>query len=440
MVDSSLIGVWQAIELLLIDWYGWVLFAWAIVWIGYKMWIEHQIIKYVGTIKWVFLEVQVDDLNEKSPAAMEQVFASMHALYQSFSLGEQWTGRIPLHMSAEIVSLGGRISYIFKLPERYRNLLESAIFAQYPKAEIREIQDYLANLPREFDPVNSPFDFWGTQMIKKTDTALPIRTYKQSDRFFEHSEQKTTIEPLAGILEAMSNVQPHELLVIQIVIKPINDDWKKGAADLVTKMKGLPLKAKDPSWFDRIFLQAPGAVLDLLIQAMSGGEPAEPKKEEKPQGLVTQMTDTEKGLIDSIASGLARLSFEAKVRIMYLAPKDKFNKGVRIPELIGAFRGFDHPQLNGLRPDVVRMTTDASFKLFQKFEQPWITHKILTRKNKFLKWIKDRVIWQGSGKTILNTEELATIFHFPQSPNARVSQIEKVHTVKSAPPMDLPIG
>jgi hypothetical protein len=437
MLDALFPGLGEIVSWLLIDLYGWVIFVAVLLWIGYKTWLEKQVEKYMATIKWVFLEVRVDQLSEKSPISSEQFFSAMHAMFQNFSTGEKWTGRAPLHMSAEIVSIGGRISYMFKVPERYRNLLESAVFAQYPKAEIREIQDYLANLPRSFDPVNSEFEMWGTQLVKKADNAFPIRTYRFIDQTFIHSDEETSVEPLANVLEALSNIQPHELEAIQIVIQPVNDDWKAAAGDLVNKMKGIPVKAKDPSWFDAIFINLPGAILSGIIDIING--PTEPKKEERPQPAIVTMSDFEKGMVGSVVAGLSKLSFKTKIRVLYLAPRDKFNKGIRIPELLGAFRAFENSNLNALRPNL-GITTDSSFKLFQRLEQPWLDYKILDRKNKFLRAFKDRGIWQGAGNTILSTEELATIFHFPQAPNARVSQIEKVETVKSAPPIDLPVG
>lgn len=427
-------------NLVVIQYYGWVVFLVIMIWIGYQIWLGKQIEKFMAGVPWVMLEVRIDELNEKSPVAMEQIFSSMHAMIASFSLGERWTGKVPLTMSAEIVSIGGRVSFMFRLPERYRNLFESAVFAQYPRAEVRQVQDYLGNLPRSYDPVKSEFEMWGTQLNKRADNALPIRTYKQEDEYFEQSSQKTTIEPLAGVLEAMSNIMPYELMALQVVIKPVNDDWKKSAEDLLAKMKGLPAKAKAPTWFETIFFEYPGIIVNELMGALGLTGAAEPKKEEKPQSLVSSMSDSEKGRIDAVVQGLSKLSFEVKFRMLYLAPKDKFNKGMRIPELLGALRNFDNPQLNGFKPDGARITTDASFKLFEKLEKPWLDYKIVSRKNKFLRWFKDRDHDAGSGKTILNTEELATICHFPQAPNARVSQLERVQTVKSAPPIDLPIG
>ena len=126
--------------------------------------------------------------------------------------------------------------------------------------------------------------------------------------------------------------------------------------------------------------------------------------------------------------------------MFYLSPKDKFNKGLRVPEIIGAYRNFDDPTLNGLKPDVRRTWTDAPYKFFQSIEKPYRDHQKLVKKRKFLVAFKDRDHYKGTGKAFFNTEELATIYHFPQIPNVRVSQIQKVETVKTAPPANLPIG
>jgi len=367
------------------------------------------------------------------------VFGSLRAMLQFFSTGEYWTGRVALHMSAEIVSLGGRVSYMFKVPERYRNLLESAIFAQYPKAEIKEVEDYLRNLPRDYDPEASEFEFWGTQLNKRTDSAYPIRTFRGPDEIYEHPAQKTTVDSMSGLIEALSNIHPHELAAVQIVIKPLSDDWKKKTDATLTKLKGLPAKPKPAGLFTKIFVEAPGMLIDGLIAILNLKSEAAKKDEKDKQPAFMTMTDSEKQVIAAIHHAISKLSFDVRLRVLYLAPKDKINKGVRIPEILGAFRAFDDGITNGFRPDI-RVTTDTSFKLFQRLEQPYLNYKNALRKNKFLKAFKDRSHYAGAGKTYLNTEELATIFHFPQVPNARVSQIERVHTVKTAPPIDLPVG
>lgn len=419
---------------------GWVLFFAVLVWMLYFLRKNKNNKEYVESIKWVFLEVKIDEVNEKSPLAMEQVFAALHAIHQNFTWGEIFDGKTVLWLSCEIVSLGGKVSYIFKIPERYRNLLESAIFAQYPKAEINEVEDYLKNLPHHYEPEHVDFDFWGTQFNKKKDSAYPIRTFGQIDSF-EHSAQETFIEPLSNLLEVMSNMQPHELFVWQIVIKPVNDDWKEHTTHLLDELKGVASEHDEPFWMKAI--AAPFHLFGSAILAIIT-PPEEHKtvvrEKEVPPTLMMHRTDVEKVVINSIQRGLGKIGYEVRIRALYLAPKNKFNKSLRIPEFIGAVRNFDDVNLNGLKPDIGHTWTDKAYKISERLERPYLQKNILTRKRHMLHNFTARSHWRGSGKVIMNTEELATIFHFPQTQHSRISQLEKVHTVKSAPPMDLPIG
>ncbi|HYE22388.1 MAG TPA: hypothetical protein VD998_02240, partial [Verrucomicrobiae bacterium] len=417
----------------------WPLFLWAGLFVWYHLKIKENQKKYAATLKYIYLEVKIDDLNERSPFAMEQIFAALHAIYSGFSWGEKFAGKFVVSTSCEIVSLGGRVSYIFKIVDRYRNLFESAVFAQYPRAEIIEVEDYLKNLPKFYDPDTAEFNFWGTQLNKRkdgTESCYPIRTYGG----FEHKEQDTFVDPLAAVLEVMSNLQPYELLASQIVFKPVPEDWKKGSEEILRKLRGNP-KKKKTSHLDTL-LSFPLEIVKGLFDIVLPGGPAAPAKpaKEEPPSLIQHLSEGQKQVIAAVEKQLDKISYEVKIRLFYLAPKDKFNKGLRVPEIIGAYRNFDEPSLNGLKPDLKKTWTDASYKYFESLEKPLRSKQKLVRMRKFLVAFKDRDHYKGSGKTYLNSEEMASIFHFPQVPNARVTQIERVQTVKSAPPTDLPIG
>lgn len=429
------------VDVVLINGYGWTLFLALLIWMVFILKRQANNKVVVGAVEWVFLEVKIDELNEKSPLAMEQVFTALHAIHQNFSFGEKFNGKSVLWVSCEMVSLGGKVSFIFKIPARYRNLLESAIFAQYPKAEVTETEDYLRNLPHEYDPDKADFDFWGTEWLKKKDNAYPIRTYAL-DSSFEHGAQETFIDPLSNVIEAMSNIQPYELMVYQLVIKPVDDSWKEHTKHLVDKLKGV---AEDHSgdWVFKIMHFIPDLMARILVGIISGpeeGRSAPARVKEEPPTLMLHKTDVEKMVITAIEHAVSKISYEVRIRTFYLAPKDKFNRGIRIPEIVGAFRNFDEVNLNGFKPDIGHSWTDKSYKLSERLERPYLQMNILTRKRHFFHWITSRSHWRGIGKVIMNTEELATIFHFPQVPHTRISQMERVQTVKSAPPMDLPIG
>ncbi|OGE83900.1 MAG: hypothetical protein A3B10_02110 [Candidatus Doudnabacteria bacterium RIFCSPLOWO2_01_FULL_44_21] len=431
-------------EVLFAGVFGWIFFFIFLSALVYMLWWlkrDRNRNKFMDAVKWVFLEVKVDELNEKSPLAMEQIFAALHAIHQNFTWGEMLNGKVVLFVSCEIVSLGGKVSYVFKLPERYRNLLESALFAQYPKAEVHEVEDYLRNIPHHYDPEFAPFDFWGTQWLKKKVSEYPIRTYAQTESF-EHSAQETFVDPLSNVIEVMSNLQPYELMAYQVIIKPVNDDWKEHARHLVKKLKGEPMEHGESIW-GKILFTVPSLLLDALFSAFSGpaDEKARPKTraDEPPPSLMLHKTDIEKFVITSIERSLGKISYEVRVRTLYLTPKDKLNKALRVPEIVGALRNFDDINLNGLKPDIGHSWTDKAYKISEKLEQPYLRMNILKRKRHMLHYFRVRSHWKGIGKVMMNTEELASIFHFPQVPHSRVSQLERVSAVKAAPPMDLPI-
>ncbi|MGE5392159.1 MAG: hypothetical protein ACM3NH_00215, partial [Candidatus Saccharibacteria bacterium] len=305
------------------------------------------------------------------------------------------------------------------------------------KAEVHQIEDYLRNIPKYYNPETAEFNFWGTQLNKRkdsTESCYPIRTYPG----FEHTEQETIVDPLSSVLEALSNLQPYEMMAYQIVYKPLDEDWKKPARKILDKLKGKPSKAPDPSLFERIVFGIPNLIISPIANILAP-PPEKEKKDSPPPSLMMHLSEGEKGVISAIEHQLSKISYEVKIRLLYLAPKDKFNKGLHVPEIIGAFRNFDDPSLNGLKPDVKRTWTDVSYKISQTLEQPLLDRKIIYRKRSFLSAFIARDHWRGSGKNYMNTEEFATIYHFPQSPNARVSQVERVQNVKSAPPVDLPV-
>jgi hypothetical protein len=440
-MGSAFSQVFDYMGLILINYYGWVFFVALLIWLVYQMTKLSNIEKYATSIKWIVLEVKIDELNERSPFAMEQIFTSLHAIHANATWGEQLAGKIILSMSCEIVSLGGRVSYMFRLPDRYRSLLESAVFAQYPKAEIYEVEDYLKNIPKHYDPDHADFDFWGTQMNKikqGKQSVFPIRTFPG----FEHTEQETIIDPLAGVLETMSNIEPHELMASQIVIKPVTDDWKAEALPIIQKLKGVPAKPHAKGWLEMILFDPLNLAMDGLL-AIFGIQTGEHKKEEKkdqPPSLIQHMSEGEKQVLAAVEHAMSKVTYEVHFRLLYLAPKGRLNKALRIPEIIGAYRHFGDYAINGLKPDVGHTWTDTAFKVSQSLEGPILRKRVLTRKRHFLHNFINRDSWKGSGHYYFNSEELATLFHFPQAPNARVSQVERVQTVKSAPPSNLPVG
>ena len=127
-------------------------------------------------------------------------------------------------------------------------------------------------------------------------------------------------------------------------------------------------------------------------------------------------------------------TFDVGIRTIYIADKDKFNPS-NIGGLTGAFRQYSYGSLNGFAP------TEGLTGFDDFWKDP--TGKIRERrKREAIEGYKARQIfyppYKGKAKFVLNSEELATIYHFPGSVVATPT-FERVPSKKSEAPFNLPI-
>ncbi|MBI2033962.1 MAG: hypothetical protein HYT13_02595, partial [Candidatus Liptonbacteria bacterium] len=104
----------------------------------WEFWVFYIRFRFIKAITWILLDIKIPKNILQTPKAMEQVFAAAHAPY-SYGLKffeKYWEGKVEYWMSFEMVSLGGDVHFYLRLPKQFRNLMESAIYAQYPSAEI----------------------------------------------------------------------------------------------------------------------------------------------------------------------------------------------------------------------------------------------------------------------------------------------------------------
>ena len=408
-----------------------------LVFVGfYLIWllmVEYNQLKYLTGIKWTFMSIDIPKENEQTFLAVEQIFAQLHAIHANYTFGERFFhGQLVLWLSLEIVSFGGQVKYIVKIPQKYRNLLESAIYAHYPNAEINEVEDYIKNLP-QYEPGKSYYDVFGCEFKLKKEDAYPIRTYKA----FEHQASQIIVDPLASILEALSSIKPHEFMAMQVLIRPTDDEWKEQGRELVNELIGLRKEGHEPN-----FISAIGSGVVAGLADIFSGPPVEgaekPKTKEEPPSMMQHLSPGTKDVVAAIEASLGKIGYKTKIRIMYLAPKDKFSSNTRAA-LVGAFRQFDDTNLNGFKPDTKKTWTGIHFKFSQKLEQPFIDYLVERRKRRMVMFYKSRSFTKGFKSFILNIEELATVFHFPLSETVKVPQLTKTEIKKGEAPINLPV-
>lgn len=388
--------------------------------------------QWLSKQEWEFLNIRIPRTNELSMVAVEQIFTQMHALATTVTFAQEYIeGKFQLWYSLEIVSLGGKISYIIRTPKKVRDLVEASFYAQYPDAEITVVNDYLEHI--HFHPEHSEFDIFGIEFKLDQHYSLPIKTYRE----FEHpTAEKKIIDPLKPLFEALAAVKPHELYAVQINIRPLpEDEWKpkseKKAKELVEGKKEehhgfslLSFLLKIPSFF------ASGG---------EGGEHGGEEKEEKRTFM--QMSDVEKETVNGVLRKAGKPGYLTKIRHLYLAPKDKFDNGKKaLP--IGAYRTMGSANMNRLKPDTKHTWTAKEYKVSETLEKPYIDYIVNERKEHFFHGFRDRSMWVGLSPFVLNVEELATLYHLPliSEDTTTLPAVEAVESKKAQPPANLPIG
>lgn len=416
MLDEILGGIWQAVsQAFSVSW--WIIIP---IIVGSVFWERlryYILIEALKKMKWVTLEIRIPQVIEKTPKAMEQVFAALHA---SYVFNIKWfeknlKGKVQEWYSIEMVGIAGGIYFYIRTSENHRSLVESAIYSQYPDAEIAEVDDYLSNLPGIIP--NKTYDLWGTDLILGRDDGYPIRTYPA----FEEKKDEALLDPMAGIAEVMSRLKEGEMILLQFLIRPTGDDWKKQAEETRDKLIGRkkPKKAKatdDAKELIGNFFKGPFAEIEWG------------KKEDKPanENLMAGKSPGEKDIIENIEKKMAKIAFDARIRFIYIDRRESFTRG-HISAVLGAFRQFDTRDMNFFRPDLDTMT---------KGKFPFKDQKAEAKKRKIFKAYRYRMM--GRKNSVLNVEELATIFHFPAIA-VKSPMLRRLSSRKGEPPAGLPL-
>jgi hypothetical protein len=436
MVDIILNQIQVSLANLLVQsWYffvrgGFILFICLTVYILAQMYLEEIRTHWASNIDWVFLQIKTPKENLVSLLSVEQIYTQLSASLAFPTFAQKYVeGVDQIWFSLEIVSLGGKISFIIRAPKKFQDLVEAAFYAQYPDCEITEVEDYLKNV--EYNHETSNFDLWGTEMKMLEDTAFPLKTYKD----YEHalSEQKI-IDPLDGLLEGMGRMEPHEFYGLQILIRPIVDaKWQEKGMEKFKALVGDKV-SKNPTLAESIINKIDSFTSTSFLALFSDKKPEDAKKRE-----MANLTDVEKLKINSLQRKLSKHGFQSKIRHLYIAPKDKQDgKGRAITLGLGFMKSFANEYGNKL---VVKGETNTKldYKVSPNLEEPFIKYTVNKRKDVFFQGYKGRSFYIGGASFILNTEELTTLYHLPISVGSTLAPVDKTTFKKGQPPANLPI-
>lgn len=390
----------------------------------YRFW---RMEKFDSTVKRVLLEIKIPKEIMKPIKAMEEVFAGLHAIHDVFTWREIWIeGQFLFSLSFEIASFGGEIHFYIRTPEQFADLVKGNIYAQYPEVEIFEVEDYTLKVPQNIP--NRNWDLFGMELINTKDEVYPIRTYQQYEKGvgIETIEEKR-IDPIAGLLEGMAILTPGEQFWFQIIAKPIRDEkpWVKKGLEIKDKLARRPAKPKP-----KPIIRQVGEV--LISGRPPGASPVEEKEIIPPE---MKLTPGEREIVKAIEDKIAKPGFDCNIRYLYLAKRDVFFKPkARIP--FGYIKELGSESLGAFKPWKKTMPKVKSVFFWFLDER-----RVYLRKRRIFRYYQKRwppLFPRSGGTYVLNTEELATLYHFPSQIVAPAPGIARVEVRKGEAPLELP--
>jgi len=432
MVESSLSLIFGYIWQIIQAWW-WLFLPFLLGKPFLYLWLWWRFELFINQQKFILLEVKLPEESIKPIRAMEQV---MDGIQQGFwdppNFWEKWwDGKISIGFQLEIVSIGGEIHFYIRCPDYRRDIVEANIYSQYPEAEITLAEDYAKNIPHNIP--NKDWDMWASDYKLDKPSPYPIKTYLEFETEAEKEEEKR-VDPLAALLETFAKIKSGEQLWIQIQASSIGQEdaepfLKEGKA-IRDKIAKRPEAAK------------PKPMIQEAAEILISGPPSEEKKE-KPMELIApelRLTPGEKEIIAGVERKISKPLFTCSIRFIFLGKREVwFKSNLRLA--IAYFGNYVTENMNALFPLGKTITKVYSRPPFSIFDR----RRRYLRKRKMFRLYLERFPpcfpRKGNYKTgtfILNTEELASLFHFPSRRVAPAPGVSRVEAKKAGSPTGLP--
>src|SRR3989344_5836957 len=290
------------------------------------------------------------------------------------------------HIAFEIVGSKGFVSFYAAVPVALVDVVRQAIVSAYPTSRLEEVPEH--NI---FSPVGKISGTMGGELTLKEPFAYPIATFQDLKR-----------DAIQSMLNALSTLEKDDGAGIQIMLRPASSGWRKHAQSVASKKR----KGKESQkggelafwWIKQLFV---AAVKPPEDKSKDGGS-------DKPD-----LSSLDQTTLDAIDDKTRHAGYEVLIRIVASSNISQRAQAI-LNNVVATFALFDAPGRNGFKY--------TSAKDIERF----VTAYIL------------RFFPQENNQNILNTVELATMFHFPDQKNIPTSQLERQASKQVDGPRNMP--
>jgi hypothetical protein len=290
------------------------------------------------------------------------------------------------HVALELIAIDGVVHFFAAVPVGLVSVMEKAIQTAYPGARLEQVEDH--NI---FNQEGRLAATLGGEMVLKTDSAYPIATYALLER-----------DPMEALLTTISALEKKDGVAIQIMLRPADPNWVKHSVQIANgKRKG---RGQDLKF----------SALDIAKAAVKS--PDQRREEEKARLGGPDVSNLQLSEIESIEEKTKHSGFEVLIRVI-VSTQSVARSQQLLRDISTAFALFEKPGLNGFKflpaLDVQGLVTAFIFRFFPTELK----------------------------SNILNSVELATLFHLPDSQFTPSTSVERQKSKEVDGPIQLsPVG
>jgi hypothetical protein len=327
--------------------------------------------------------------NKEEKKTEKEIIAVMDQLYSAFSVIQfskrEWFSPKPyLVLELVVPQVGEEIHFYLACPWRLTESITKQIYSYFPFAKVENIaKDYTIFTPGgKVAAATVKFNY---------SSILPFKTYKDLEA-----------DPLKEITNSFSRLREvGEGVAMQILLRPANGDNKKRCLKAIKLIRG------GKSLNEALEKVNQGLIFDLIDFFKTPSS-------KKEQGDDTfKKEEVQEEVLKALGNKASKTQFETNIRIVASAPTYPQASEI-LRYLENSFSQFEHPILNSFRIDNLKKKAlkktlfDFSYRLFNKKQM-----------------------------MILGTEELSSLFHFPNVA-LDTPKIKFLKAKPSEPPVNLP--
>lgn len=285
------------------------------------------------------------------------------------------------HLSFEIIGTEGFVNFYTAVPVSLVEIVKQAVVSAYPSAQLREVSEH--NIFNQVGKINATV---GGELNLKSSFVYPIATYQDIKR-----------DALQSLLNSLASINKEDGAGIQILLRPADPVWtKKSKSVASSKRKG-----------DK----GGGGFVGLLKELGTAFVKVPESKDEakKSEGL----SGLEQATVDAIEDKSRYPGFEVLIRVVASSNVEARSQTL-LANIVAAFQLFDAPGKNGFK---YKPAEDI-----QAFVSEYILRQFPPKQR----------------SDILNSVELATIFHFPDQQSIPTSQLVRQDSKQVDGPRNVP--